>query len=87
MDATAIYITMRFQITRIQEMILQPSREKHVFIQKINNQNGLGFAIATLKAQMEECFQSSQGKWFPTGILHPAQCQSNGRVENKQTKK
>lgn len=81
MDAAAIYITMKFQITRMQEMILQPSKEKHVFIQMINNQNGLGFAIATLKAQMEECFQSSQGKWLSAGILQPAQCQSNGRVE------
>lgn len=64
MDAAAIYITMKFQITRIQEMILQPSKEKHVFIQMINNQNGLGFAIATLKAQMEECFQSSRENGF-----------------------
>ena len=30
----------------------------------INNQNGLGFAIATLKAQMEECFQSSRENGF-----------------------
>ena len=34
-------------------MILQASREKNVFIQKINNQNALGFSIATLKAQSQ----------------------------------
>lgn len=43
------YITMKFQIPRSQEMILQAFRE-NIFLAKINNQNGLGFSIVTLKS-------------------------------------